>query len=70
VLEFVESGLMVTFEFNNAIFPVWQIESMMQHYIAMVSDILAETSVAKLGRSEPYNELASAKDSLPRLWEQ
>ena len=70
VLEFVESGLMVTFKFNNAIFPVWQIEPMMQNYIDIVSDILAETSIAKLGRTEPYDELASVKDSLARLREQ
>ena len=70
VLEFIECGLMATLKFNNALFPVWQIESIMQHFTAIVSDILTENSITKLGQSEPYNELDFVKDSLARLQKQ
>ena len=58
---------MITFKFNSAIFPSWQIETMMRTYEAILSDILARSPMTKMGRSEPYDELASARDSAARL---
>ena len=70
VLEFVEKGLMITFKFNSAVFPAWRIETMTRTYVAILSDILARSPTANLGRSEPYDELASARDSAARLRKQ
>jgi amino acid adenylation domain-containing protein len=67
VLEFADDGLMVTVKFNNAIFPVLQIETMIDNYLDILSDILAKATMAKLGRSEPYDELLYVKELLGSL---
>ncbi|KAM5357644.1 hypothetical protein ACJZ2D_016057 [Fusarium nematophilum] len=51
VAEFVESGLMVTFKFNEAVLPSWRVESMIRAYGSTVADMLTGAAVSELGRS-------------------
>ncbi|KAG9230477.1 hypothetical protein BJ875DRAFT_546147 [Amylocarpus encephaloides] len=70
VLEFVEDGLMITLKFNEALYQVWHVESLIQHYIDIISDIISEAPVAELGQSKPYFELTSVNNTLASVREE
>ncbi|KPM37546.1 Linear gramicidin synthase subunit B [Neonectria ditissima] len=69
VVEFVESGLMATFKFNEAVLPSWRVESMMRAYVSIVGDMLAGAAVSELGRLG-LDEVAYVKEDFHLLDQQ
>ncbi|KAJ4309002.1 hypothetical protein N0V84_011755 [Fusarium piperis] len=69
IAEFVESGLMVTFKFNEAVLPGWRVESMIRAYGSIVADMLTGAAVSELGRSG-LDEVVHVKEGFRLLDQQ